>query len=318
MNVNIKRIVKNTLWCLTKEKKKIVFEEKLKRLKNQKDDSTIYVISRNERAGLFSYVETTLRQVAYALDNGMIPIVDMRGNENSYVEDCDFDTVNMWDLFFEQPVGIKGDIYGKKIFSEECNMSKIPYRGDSIFLKESSWYWMKMYNEFFKLNNIAREYCDKEFKDLFKGTENRILGVHVRGTDMINAKGHNIQPDIDVVLKQVQKLLKSGKFDKVYLATESYANVVLFREKLGCERVIVNSSEYYDSVNYDNGQAVNEVSFERENDRYLRGLEYLSAVMLLSKCGGIIGGLCGGTVAAYYINGGKYRYTKLYDLGMNK
>ncbi len=277
-----------------------------------------YKISRKEKVGMFSYVETTLRQVAFALENGMIPVVDMKGIPNTYVNDDEIDLIDMWELYFEQPI-FNGNCLssGKVILCEDKNMSTIPYRGTSIYLKESRWFWMKMYEKFFRLNERSDVYFENEYRELFKCDGSNVLGVLLRGTDMISAKGHNAQPEPMKVLDEVKKQLTKGQFDKVYLATETYANVELFRNELGENRVIVNKRVYYDQKDFTEGVTINDISFDRENDKYLRGLEYLSSVMLLSKCGGLIGGFCGGSISAFYINGGKYKYTKLYDLGVN-
>lgn len=37
---------------------------------------------------------------------------------------------------------------------------------------------------------------------------------------------------------------------------------------------------------------------------------------ILSKCGGLVAGQCGGSFAAFYMNGGKYRYAYFWDIGV--
>ena len=170
-----------------------------------------------------------------------------------------------------------------------------------------------MYEKFFSLNGRSREYFEKERLELFGNDASRVLGVLLRGTDMIGAVGHNAQPKPQKVLETVKELISNGN-----LATETYANVILFRNELGDDRVLVNKRVYYDQEKFDKGMTINDISFDRENDKYLRGMEYLSSVMLLSECGGLIGGFCGGSVAAFYINNGEYKYNKLFDLGMNR
>lgn len=51
-------------------------------------------------------------------------------------------------------------------------------------------------------------------------------------------------------------------------------------------------------------------------ERELFGLEYLSSVILLSACKGLIAGNCGGSDAALYFNDHGYEYYHLYDLGV--
>ena len=52
-----------------------------------------------------------------------------------------------------------------------------------------------------------------------------------------------------------------------------------------------------------------------KNNNYLMGLEYLSSIILLSRCTSLIGGNCGGTMAALFFNDSRYEYTHIFDLG---
>lgn len=320
--MNSKIIVKNLLWDIRSKKRDMAeFERKLQNLRENcsLDDKKYYIIRRDVKVGLFSYVETTLRQIAYALYEGMIPLVDMRGIPNSYVDDEKINDVNMWELFFKQPCMEIADIPegAQLVYSDDDNMSRIPYRGSGVLLHESKWFWGRMYSEFMRLNEESSRYCDNEYENLIKD-KGRVLGVLIRGTDFKFAKGHNIQPQPEYILEKVVELLSKGKYDRVYLATEEYANEKLFRDRLGDDKVIVNKRVYFDQFDFNDGTTINDVSFNREDDKYLRGIEYLSSVMLLSKCDGIIAGLCGGSVAAYYINNGKYDMTQMIDLGILK
>ena len=56
--------------------------------------------------------------------------------------------------------------------------------------------------------------------------------------------------------------------------------------------------------------------FERENDEYLKGLEYLSSLYIVSQCKALIAGNCGGSQMAVFVNGGRHEYEHVFDLGM--
>ncbi|MCM1182299.1 MAG: hypothetical protein NC337_02870 [Roseburia sp.] len=60
---------------------------------------------------------------------------------------------------------------------------------------------------------------------------------------------------------------------------------------------------------------LSELGFERENDKYLKGEEYLITIYLLAECDSIITPVVGGGLAAIRINGGKYRHKYIFDLG---
>lgn len=66
-----------------------------------------------------------------------------------------------------------------------------------------------------------------------------------------------------------------------------------------------------DSISY-----IKDVHFERKNDNYLSGLEYLSSIILLSRCTALVGGNCGGTLGALFFNDEKYEFVHVFNLGL--
>ena len=61
---------------------------------------------------------------------------------------------------------------------------------------------------------------------------------------------------------------------------------------------------------------IKDVHFERKNDNYLSGLEYLSSIILLSRCTALVGGNCGGTLGALFFNDEKYEFVHVFNLGL--
>ena len=58
-------------------------------------DKTFYIIRRSGmKLGLFSYFNTHLARMDYAIQNGMIPVVDMQNFRNSYLEEDEYALVN--------------------------------------------------------------------------------------------------------------------------------------------------------------------------------------------------------------------------------
>lgn len=305
MNETLRRCLKNIYWDMWEAGK--VKEELKKQLGGLKHAEKFYLISRTEYVGLFSYVMTVMRHVGYALEQGLIPVVDMRGIKNPYVEEGLEQATNWWELYFEQPGRVELAEADKnpslKIMSKEQNMSTIPHGGNAIYLKKSKWYWSTVYREFFKLNQTTKDYFEQEYHAIMGADGSNVLGVLVRGTDRVGAVGHSELPTLEELLTVVRKKMKH--YDKIYLATEEYANVERF-EKEFPGKILVNKRVYYDDL-YVKGKNINEIRFKRANDQYLCGLEYLSSIMLLSKCGGIVGSNCSGTVAAVYMNDNQYR-----------
>lgn len=46
------------------------------------------------------------------------------------------------------------------------------------------------------------------------------------------------------------------------------------------------------------------------------GLEYLSSIILLSRCTALVGGNCGGTLGALFFNDEKYEFVHVFNLGL--
>ncbi len=307
----IKIFIKNLYWDLWEKKKisQISFNAK------REGEDTCYIISRNDCAGLFSHVEMCLRYVCYAQNNKMIPIIDMTNCPSAYVKSGEEKTVNWWDLYFEQP--FQGNYsetdFDKKVkccYEDSCG---VPYGRLAVLTKKSRWYWGKVYNTYFKLNKKSLDYCTKEYSKLFNENDN-VLGVKVRGTDYKYFKGHSSQPTVSEVISYVKKIEK--RYDKIYLATEEYENVERFKKAFP-GKVYVSEGKYYDGIDMSD-KNIATIHFDRENDEYLGGLEYLVTIYILSKCNGLVGGINGGSIAAVYWNGGNYKDLKLIYKGMNE
>ena len=104
------------------------------------------------------------------------------------------------------------------------------------------------------------------------------------------------------------------------MATEEEKIYQMFEEAFPGQ-IIINKRQYYDEFyeiknKFGDEARISWVHNDRENDNYYKSLEYLSSVFLLSKCNALIGGSCGGTQAAIYMNGNQYEYKYLFDLGL--
>ena len=50
-----------------------------------------------------------LGAIAYADNNNLIPVIDMKNHKNSYLYDNELGRINSWEYYFEQPCGIGVD-----------------------------------------------------------------------------------------------------------------------------------------------------------------------------------------------------------------
>ena len=278
-----------------------------------------YVIRRDERVGLFSYVQTALGQIEYAISQGYIPIIDMKNTNNSYLAPDHIGKINAWELFFNQVTQADLDeIYtrGNYVIAEPANKSP---NSSGFFREDEKWLWRMLYKEFIHLNARSRNVIEEECNRLFGGDFSKTLGVHVRGTDYRFAKGHPLQPDINEVIRKVEYYLENRGYEKIFLATEEADMVHRFKKEFG-KKVICMYCEYYTNeisqMNFSN-QWISDISFNRKDDEYLRGIEYLATICILSKCEGLVCGLNGGSFAALYMKETKFTDICCWNLGAN-
>ena len=143
----------------------------------------------------------------------------------------------------------------------------------------------------------------------------RILGVLARGTDYVKLKPHDhpVQPLPEDIIVKTDEVMRTEKFDAVYLATEDKSILAKFQAAFG-DKLLQAECEYID---YDESSEkwITEYSLDRNNDKYLRGLEYLVSILFLSRCRGFIASMTSGSQAVMYLSEG-FEYLYVFDLGL--
>lgn len=108
----IYRKLGDVYWRLLKKNKD---EKDMRQLVARKNDllkepkKTYYIIRREDRVGLFSYVHTAMGQVEYALEKGYIPVIDMKTTNNTYLRQEQIGKINAWNFYFEPIIPIDID-----------------------------------------------------------------------------------------------------------------------------------------------------------------------------------------------------------------
>lgn len=256
------------------------------------------------------FLENMMSLMVYALSKGFKPYIELKDRGEGWTN---------WATFFEQPFPISAEKEPDCICDLEQGYFKpefyTPYNKFDLCL------WCKVYHRLVRLNEPTSQYVEKEYNNLFfdeNGQKKSVLGVICRGTDYVKQKpsGHPIQPSVEQVIERAKVLLEQYRLDYLYLATEEYAIYEKF-EKAFPGLIIVNQRQYYDEIfNAQDMSYIYQVQFDRENDIYLKGLEYLSSLQLLSRCDVLLGGNCGGACAAIYMNNMRYKHTELFNLGV--
>lgn len=276
------------------ENMKANFEKEMKKILRQK---RCMIISEGEYSYSYFnayYLNNMMALILYSLSEGYVPIIKVNDDKPQY---------NKWDWYFKQPVDsafggvdisdFKTILCDKKHFFQPCFPDAFDLEGENFQ------FWNFMYHHFAILKDDIKTYIQNEI-DTFGNTEKR-LGVLIRGTDYVTLKpkGHPIQPSIEDLLEEVNHKMKTGGYQYLYVATEEERLFNMVCDRFGADKVLSNKRTYYDKNYYQNDcKYIGEVHFDRENDNYLKGLEYLSSLVILSKCDGFIGGNCGGTLSA--------------------
>lgn len=313
-NYNYKKTVVRLLENEDELNRKI---DEIKKIAQSPEQKTYYIIRRdNASIGLLTYVSLFLGHIAYAIAKGYIPVVDMQSFPSIYLENEDIGKKNAWEFYFKQPLDTTielSDIYKKeKYVLGPVDMHPLSPFINSVFDDRESKFWKKLYANFIHFSDEANAYIHDEYKNLIEGK--KVLGLLYRGTDYTKMRpyGHPIQPSLNTFISKVDELIEQwGEFDYIYIATEEKTAVTKLKEKFP-NKVLENKRVYYDDLNID---FLFEASFDRKNDRYLKGLEYLSSMYLLSRCNSFIGGLCAGTYAANFINNTDFENKYFFNLG---
>lgn len=290
---------------------------------NKSEQATYYIVSQsNETVGIFGYINVFLPHIAFAVSKGWVPVIDMESHR--YIYTPDGEATNVWEMFFNQPCGVGlNDLIGKKTI--RCN-EDLWYRwmpntcplmkDDDIAL------WSALYHRFVSPNLRAGCYMQKELDEILKEPE-KTVGVIYRGTTYTKglAKGHPIQPTMKMLADRVEIIMSNNGCEWIYLASDEKSIVNYFNERFP-GKVLINKRVYYDEVdridyskyNID-GTDITGTLFERPDNHYLIGIEYISSMNLVANCACLVAGACGGTTAALYMNGGKYREKYIFELG---
>lgn len=271
------------------------FDGECKKIAHNKRIMEIYEGNYTYKYFNICYLNNVISLVLYSLYCGCIPEIRINANQS--------DTCNNWDWYFIQPIELG---YFPNCNYINCTIVKCDRKNSTFnsgiklaFDLESDDFkiWKLIYNKFVIFNKSTQNYLEKELRLLDKGAT---IGTIIRGTDYVTLKpkGHPIQPDMKILINLLRDEMKTGKYQYIYVATEEKKLFDMISMEFGEEIVLSNKRVYYDVYYCNEPSVIGKIHFDRENDNYLKGIEYLSSLNILSKCNSIIGGNCGGMVYA--------------------
>lgn len=281
----------------------------------------LYVCRHRKRAmhiseGLFVYpffnayfIQNMLSSAMYSIARGYNPYIALGGRGQGYTN---------WDTFFRQPFDTT---------AEQVTIVCDRTTGHYNFSFTMAWHphelrrWTRAYQTLVHLNEQTQRYVDADYSAIIS-PEDHVLGVLCRGTDYITIrpKGHPRQPSVEQVIAEVQEQMRTGQYNKIYLATEDQRITLQFEETFPNE-IITNRRQYFDEAfetmySQNNTLDITDVNLHRDDANYWRGIQYLSSMVILSRCQALVAGNCGGTILALMMNDNQYRYTHVFNLGM--
>lgn len=286
-------------------------------------DKVFYVIGVDEGwCGLWAIISHQLEHIAYAVDRGYIPVVDLQNYFSQYLSEGALFKENAWEYYFRQPMGYAlQDIKKAKNIIASVNSGTVPAKKYRIsYLDCHRAHAISAYHELAKKYLRFNEQTKQKLADAYSNTlagKGKILGVHCRGTDFTSLKpnGHPIQPTASEAIAKAKEVMQAHRCARLYLATEDADIYEAFAEQFG-KKLIAADSYRWRAGDLKPGQSNSSRSYNASRDkRYQDGLAYLAETYLLSKCSCFVGGATRGTLGALLMSDG-FEYQHVFDLGI--
>ena len=283
-------------------------------------DNNFAIIRRNYSLnGLFGFYVAYIGCLNILINNGYIPILDLSSFPNIFNSfNPNNSKENPWEFFFRQPFEYKlKDVekYGKNIKYIICNNPK--NRPDTNIYKNKVilQFWHNLALKYIPLKSTIIKEAEKVRNKLFNKSKN-VLGVLIRGTDYISnkPKGHPIQPDPNIVIKDIKGMDKKNKYDWIFLTTEDDKIRNKFILKIE-KKLKYLKSEKNIEYNYNNSEYIALNKHIKGNINFIK--IYLINVIIVSKCIDVICSRTAGSVGAFILSNG-FRNFKVYFLGRYK
>ena len=284
-----------------------------------------YVIGHTDKVGgLFWIVNKVLMHLSYAEEHNYIPIVDFKNYATQYQAEGLLHQENIWEYYFDQPTSYSlNDIASAKnivISKKAATPSEKHFMGHFYENEAKILHFRRLYKKYIHLNIETQKYLEEVYNSII-GNKKNIIGVLCRGTDYVTKrpKDHPIPPTIEEVIDKVLQYIKEYKADYVFLATEDenikdkfvlkFGDILLFNEQKRTSLSEVREGEYLSETR-------NRTIVSKE-DKYVSGLQYLTAIYILSKCQYLVATQCGGTKGALIMSDG-YKSTYIFNKGLYK
>lgn len=281
------------------------------------DKNRFYIGPINNLLANYFYV---LSHLAYAQKNGWIPVIDMLNypvyNSLPYPVNG---TMNAWEYFWQQPSSYTLDeVYQSKnvILSKQNWFSQYDMGYEPSHYEEK-----EIIKKFFQLaaivplNSKVENIINQKSKEILKNKKN-ILGIAFRfgghsKKHFAKATGHPVQPDIEEITKLAKIYLDKWGMQYIFLTSDTEEAVQAFKKIFKSKLIVLKRKRFSELLK--KGEINN--LYSQEN-LYQTSLNYLTEMILLSRCDCLIGSINSGLRYAVIQNNCKYKNVKILNYGL--
>ncbi len=295
-------------------------------------DKNLYFIEMGDpNDGFFAEYGKLLKFLHYANRFHMVPVVKFTESFLYAEKNPVNGSQNPFEYYYEQPgnISVEDALNSRNVFFAEY----IHTQEEGIISRKSGDYQVtadyvrrmaELDHKYIRFNYSVRSYLNEELELLRRshgafgdwGLGERTIGIHFRGTDYKrNLDLHPVFHGVEEYIFLADKLLESGDYRNVYLATDDKEAVAAFQDHFGDKVMFFN-----DTVRSSGNCSVAFSEGKRKNHHYRLGLEVIRDMFTLTECGALIAGTSQVSLAARITKlsrGGSYRKIIIINHGIN-
>ena len=256
---------------------------------NEYMGETIYFVNeQGNGVGFFAELGVTLIKLYFADERGFTPYVHW-GENFLYFEPSGIEGENNAFLYYFSPVSHVQKINEARhlVYSEMRHYEQVKALFGAVSYDVSEEYvdaMARILKKYIYYNEKTEKFLRAQREKLL-GSQ-KTLGVHFRGTDFRRQyNNHPVAVRIEQTIEAVQRVLKKG-YEQIFLATDENGAVLKFKEVFG-DKVKVYEDTFRDEGG---GDSIAFSVSDREQHKYLLGLEVLRDEYTLTGCDGLVCG----------------------------
>lgn len=255
--------------------------------------------------GIFSCMDSFVKQCIYAEKKGYIPIIDMQNFKNSIMPFKEVGKKNAWELFFEQPFGG----YNLKDVQKAKNKRYITRNEIAECININ--YSIKDFTKYIRLIPNINEFVEYKFNEISNKGSEKVLGILARGTDyFLPVHGYHVI-DTREFIDYCEHIFRNYGYTKVFLATEDSGILQDFQRRfekelkyLEDDRTILQKENMFVSEQW----KADKIDMEEKTRKYI------AAIYILGRCQGFVANAKTSAVPFVQILGkGKYDWIKIFE-----